>query len=117
MKDQLKKEVLLSQLMQKSGLEMPFADFEDTLMKRIEKISIESSPVSHDQKWSFIFFILGTCLGLLLNSLLEFSQLRSSIVFADTIVLVFQAIFVLLFLSQFEKHLSFIKQWMKRERA
>lgn len=117
MKDQSKNEVLLSQLMPKSGLEIPFADFEDTVMKRIEKIHVESNPIAHDQKWSFIFFILGTCLGLLLNALLQFTQLGYTIVFADTIILVFQTIFVLFFLSQFEKHLSFIKQWMKRERA
>jgi hypothetical protein len=103
----------LSQLMQKSRLEMPFSDFEETVMLRIQKETVQEQIVSRDRKLSFIFFISGTCLGLILNFILQ--QVHSTFlnIPSDTILLVFQTGFVLLFLIQLDRNLPLLKQWKK----
>ncbi len=117
MKDNLPNRDLLSELMQKNQLEMPFADFEETVMTRIRKIGNRKEAIERDRKWSFGFFIIGTSLGFVLNSLLQSAQFPFLPISSEKIVLIFQTVFVLLFLVQFEKNFALIKKWMKRERV
>lgn len=115
MQDQTNNERILSELMQKSRLEMPFSDFEETVMLRIEKLSFQEETVLRDRKLSFIFFMLGTCLGLILNFILQNLRYRFLNIPSETILLVFQAGFVLLFLIQLDRNLSLIKHWIKKQ--
>ncbi len=107
---------LLSQLMQKSRLEMPFSDFEETVMLRIQKESSLEKLVMRDRKLSFFFFIAGTCLGLILNTILQKSRYTLLNIPSDTTLLIFQAGFVLLFIVQFDRNFPFLKQWKNQKR-
>ncbi len=108
---------LLSELMQQSKLEMPFSDFEETTMHRIEQTMVQEVTVSRDRKLSFVFFVLGTCLGLVLNTILQRSEYSFLTLSTGTIVLVFQTGFILLFLIQLDKHSTLIKQWLRRRQV
>ena len=49
---------LLSSIMQKSKLTMPFSDFEDKVMQRITKETIRKGAVLKNIKLSSLFFLL-----------------------------------------------------------
>lgn len=105
----------LSQIMKKATLEMPFSDFEEIVMLRISKETIYKNVLSRDRKFSFIFFVLGTGLGLIINSILQktrYSFLDSP---PDITLLIFQAGFVLIFLVQLENNLHLIEKRKKQK--
>ena len=94
-------------MMKNSRLKMPFSDFEETLMMRIEKEKADGKILSRDRRLSFTFFILGTLLGLMLNFILEQSKFSFPGISKEACLLLFQCIFILLFLTQVQ---SFIGQ-------
>jgi len=101
---------LLSQLMKKSSLKMPFSDFEENTMHRFHKEIRQKQVLSRDRKLAFFFFLLGSTLGLVINSLLQQLRYRFLGISAETILLIFQISFVLLFLTQLE---NFIKLFVR----
>ncbi len=106
----------LSQIMKKSQLQMPFGDFEEMVMHRIQLESNHQQILSSDRKLSFFFFILGSTLGLVVNFILERSQHIFFGVSPETILLVFQVAFVLLFLIQLENFIKLRKKFKKQLR-
>jgi len=115
MQNNMNNERIISQLMQKSQLEMPFSDFEESVMLRIEKLSAEEKTVSRDRKLSAVFFILGTFFGIILNFILQNAQYRFLNISSGTILLIFQTGFVLVFLIQLDRNFSLIKRWIKKQ--
>ncbi len=104
----------LSQLMKRTKLTMPFSDFEETVMHRIQLEANYKKVLTRDRKLSFLFFILGTVLGLTINSFLQKAQYTFLAIPPDTMLLIFQVAFVLIFLFQLEKNLHFIKKWKQQ---
>lgn len=107
-----------AKLMQKSMLDMPFTDFDEMVMQRITLEITKQKTLAKDRKLSFLFFILGSCFGLIINTILQ----RSNFIFlnipAKTLSLFFQTVFVAFFLFQLEKNLPLIKDWKKsRQKA
>lgn len=98
-----KEEKLIRELIEKSGREMPFADFENKLMEQIHKEVNTTSSFRKDIKLSWFFFIAGTFFGLILSILA--GQLNETIFGfpAQRMVLIVQVVFAILLLSQFDK--------------
>ena len=109
MQDNINNDRLLSQLMQKSKLEMPFGDFEETVMQRIHSEAKQYDLLLHDRKLSFLFFVLGTGFGLVINFILQRSQLTFPGISPQTSLLAFQLLFVLLFLTQLDNSVKLFR--------
>lgn len=104
----------LSQLMQNAKLQIPFSDFEETVMHRIQEEKKRAQAGMGDRKISFVFFVLGSLFGLVINFLLQRIPVSFFNLPVDTIALVFQSGFVILFLIYLEKNLPLIRQWKKQ---
>ena len=61
----------LKRLLSESRLEMPFDDFEDRLMARINKKVSNEKYIDRNIRFSWLFFALGTVFGLLLSVILS----------------------------------------------
>ncbi len=109
MQDNIKNDHLLSQLMRKSQLEMPFADFEETVMHRIQIEIKQKDLLLRYRKLSFLFFVLGTGFGLAINVILEKSQLTFPGISPQTTLLIFQSLFVLFFLTQLDNSIKLFR--------
>jgi hypothetical protein len=113
MLDNTNNDRLLSQLMQKSLLEMPFTDFEETVMHRIQSEVKQKSLLLRYRKLSFVFFVLGTGFGLAINFILQKSQLTFPGISPQTTLLIFQSLFVLLFLTQLDNSIQLFRSIKK----
>ena len=98
-----KEEQLIHKLMEKSGREMPFSDFENKLMEQICKEADNSRSFLKDVKLSWFFFIVGSCFGIFLSVIA--GQINETILGFPTqrIILSVQIVFVILLLSQFDR--------------
>jgi drug/metabolite transporter (DMT)-like permease len=105
----------LSRIMKSSRLEMPFSDFEESVMHRIKQEAMQQQPVSHDRKLSWVFFILGTVFGLIINSLLQNGHYSVPDISSASALLFFQVLFVLVFIIQLEKNLQLAKRWKTKQ--
>ena len=101
-----KEEILIREMMAKSAEKMPFADFEDNMMEQIHREAKISRSFLKNVKLSWFFFVLGTIFGITLSVLI--SQLNITIMGfpVQRVILVAQAIFVVLALSQFDRLLA-----------
>jgi len=97
-----KEEKLIRELMEKSGREMPFVDFEEKLMEKIYNEEKISRSFLKDVKLSWFFFIVGSGFGLFLSVIS--SQINNTIwgIPAQQITMLIQVVFVVLLLSQFD---------------
>ena len=91
-----------SSFMQKSKLEMPFSDFEDNTMKRIQTDLKYRTSIMRSFHVSVIFFVLGTSFGLIVNSVLSNTHGSIMGISSDKILLWFQLVFVFIVLTQSE---------------
>ena len=100
------KEKDLDTLLSQSILEMPFSDFEDSVMQIIEEKSIRKSSISKELKLSRFFFILGSLFGITISILL--SQLEEPIfnMSPKVMAFIFQITFATLFFTQIETYLK-----------
>jgi hypothetical protein len=104
----------LSSLMQKSKLEMPFSDFEDSTIKRIQTELKYNSSIRRSLQISVFFFVLGTGFGLVVNNMLLKADNAILGVSPDTLLLCFQLIFVLVVLTQSENIYRFSMKLKKK---
>lgn len=58
----------LKKVMQMSKMEMPFEDFEQRMMKRIEGLESARVKALADKKYAIVFFLLGSICGIFLNN-------------------------------------------------
>ncbi|MEM9675847.1 MAG: hypothetical protein AAF992_24870 [Bacteroidota bacterium] len=111
MADFLHEDEKFRQMMQKSKLTMPFQDFEDRIMQKIEDSTQAKSAVLKDIRISLLFFILGTGYGIAISLFLP--EILSGIVGipVEKVLLVFRVTFVLLVLFLFERLLKLLKKY------
>lgn len=93
----------VDELIKKSGRTMPFSEFEDNLMVQIHEEARLRNSFRKDVKLSWFFLIIGLCLGTFLSSF--FMQMNATVygISARSIILIIQAIFVVLLLTQFDR--------------
>lgn len=89
-------------IISKSNLELPFPDFEETLMMEINKLEVTREAYTASVKKSWVSFITGAIFGVILSLLLP--QILPSFygISADSLVLAFQfmiSLFVLISLD------------------
>lgn len=100
-----------AELMKKSSLRMPFSDFDDNVMRRIEAGLKAKESILRNINIAILFFALGTGCGIasvfLLPSLLSYFKNDSP----EGIHLAFQAIFVLITLTQLDKLIGLVKKY------
>ena len=103
------KEKFVQELMAKSERKMPFNDFEDRLMQQIHKEANTSRSFLKDIKLSWLFFIVGTIFGFVLNILV--AEMNTTIfgMPSQRLLLIVQVLFVMLLLSQFDKLIGLTK--------
>jgi len=105
-----KEDKLVRELMEKSGREMPFADFEDKLMVQIYKEAKTSRSFLKDIQLSWFFFVLGTLFGLILNIMV--SKMNQPIMGlpAQQFSLIIQTLFVIFLLFQIDRFIGLQKK-------
>lgn len=91
-----------SGFMQKSKLVLPFSDFEDVTMKRIQANSRYKSSIKRSFQISLVFFVLGTAFGLIANSVLSSTSGSILGMSSDKLLLWFQVVFVFIVVMQSE---------------
>jgi hypothetical protein len=102
-------EKFIRELMGKSGVKMPFLDFEEQLMQQIHKEATTSHSFRKDVKLSWFFFVVGTLFGLLLNFIV---MEMNKTIFGfplQRLMLIIQALFVIFLLFQFDKLIALTK--------
>ena len=93
-------EKLFSRLMQKGKLEMPFHNFEETMMARIKLNTRKEKLIKKEKRISIFFFVLGTLFGLFSYEFItKFLHNLLNIPLA-TALLSFQIVFVIFLLVQ-----------------
>lgn len=91
-----------SSFMQKSKLELPFSDFEDVTMKRIQADAKYKTSIKRSFQISVVFFVLGLGFGLVVNSVLSDDNGAIMGVPSDKLLLWFQLVFIFAVLTQAE---------------
>ena len=104
-----KEDEFIRELMGKSGVKMPFDDFEEKLMQQIHREAKTSRSFLKDIKLSWFFFVVGTLFGLVLSIVV--GEMNKTIFGfpAQRLVLIIQAIFVIFLLLQFDKLIRLTK--------
>ena len=101
---------LVQSLMEKSLVEMPFSDFEDRLMEQIRKEEITSRSFWRSIKLSWLFFMIGTCLGIYITTFLYQPNAVIMGIPVRQIILIIQVIFTILILTQFDKLIQLARE-------
>lgn len=109
-------EQFIRELMGKSGVKMPFTDFEEQLMQQIHKEAITSRSFRKDIKLSWFFFVVGTLFGLLLNFIVMEMNKTVFGIPLQRLTLIVQALFVIFLLLQFDKLLALKKNIINHHR-
>ena len=94
------KDQSFSEIMKKSKLAMPFSDFEERTMARINKENILKDSVSRYRTLAVFFFIIGTGFGFIITYFLSLPKAGIFGVPPDTILLVCRCGYVFLVLTQ-----------------
>lgn len=105
-----KEEKFIKELMGKSGMRMPFDDFEEKLMQKIHKEATTSRSFLKDVKLSWFFFIVGTFFGLFLNIIVGETNKIILGLPSQKLALIIQTIFVISLLFQFDKLIGLTKK-------
>lgn len=106
---------LIKRLMQHSGREMPFLDFEDRLMDRIYHEESVQRGLPGSIRIAWLFFALGLFLGLVLVGLMANIDERVFGIPLSSLINYLQIAMVLVLLSQFDTLMSFsIRLWGKK---
>lgn len=101
MKEQYE-EKFFKEIMSKSNLELPFPDFEDTVMMEIRTQELSREVFSTNIKRSWICFIAGIIFGIILSVMLPQFELSLFGRSSDSLLLVFQLFFTLFVLFSLE---------------
>jgi hypothetical protein len=96
-------------VMAESKLELPFSDFEDTVMAGIENKADRPS-FSTDLKLSWIFFIAGSVFGIALSVLLPRLQSPVFGIQPGALAILFQVTFTVLLFTQLETLIRLVKK-------
>jgi hypothetical protein len=97
----------LFKLISESKLKMPFNDFEDTVMHKIELAAKRKKKFSLNVKLSILFSFIASLLGILLIGSLQRTSFHFPDLTTSSTVLLLQSAFVFLFLLQLEKYIRY----------
>jgi hypothetical protein len=103
-------DTFFKEIMSKSELDVPFADFEDNVMGLIEKRLSKKVSILRDIKLSWIFFILGSTFGIIVTIILSKLHVSVGGITMDRLTIPFLIIFSYLVMTQIESLLDFYKR-------
>lgn len=108
---ELPEDTRFAQLMKKSRVKMPFSDFEDNVMRRIEVEVQYKKSILKNINLSLLFFILGTGTGTAVSLFLPELLSAFSGISSERIILIFQAVFILIVLTQLDNLIKLVKKY------
>jgi len=98
---------ILKEILAKASSEMPFPDFEDELMSKINEQEVEEKAVQEGYRrgvaFSWVFFVVGIISGVVLTQLIPQLEIPLPGVDSGVVLMVFQVGFILFILLHFEK--------------
>ncbi|MDZ7755113.1 hypothetical protein [Rhodohalobacter sp.] len=98
---------IMKEILTKASSEMPFPDFEDELMSKINELEVEEKAVQEGYRrgvaFSWVFFIVGIIIGVVLTQLIPQLKIPVQGVDSEVVQLIFQVGFILFILLHFEK--------------
>jgi len=101
---------VLKEILEKAASEMPFPDFEDELMSKINELEVEEKAVKEGYRrgvaFSWVFFVVGIISGVVLTQLIPQLEIPLPGVDSGIVLMVFQVGFILFILLHFEKLMS-----------
>ena len=101
---------ILKEILAKASSEMPFPDFEDELMSKINELEVEEKAVQEGYRrgvaFSWVFFVVGIISGVVLTQLIPQLEIPLPGVDSGVVLMVFQVGFILFILLHFEKLMS-----------
>jgi hypothetical protein len=100
MPNQLPTDQSFSEMMKRSKLAMPFSDFEERTMARINKESIVKSAMLKYKRLAVFFFIMGTGVGFILTYFLSLPETNNLGIPSDAILHICRLGYVFLVLTQ-----------------
>lgn len=103
-------EIYFRELMSKSKIEMPFSDFEDSVMTQIEQKIVRQQGIAKDIKLSWLFFVVGTTFGFIISWILPRIPQRIFGMDPKNLAICFQILFVVLLFTQIEALLRLLKK-------
>lgn len=110
---------IMKEILAKASSEMPFPDFEDELMSKINELELEEKAVQEGYRrgvaFSWIFFIVGIISGIVLTQLIPQLEIPLPGIDSEIVLMVFQVGFILFILLHFEKLLTMTRGGLRRE--
>ena len=101
---------IMKEILEKAASEMPFPDFEDELMSKINELEVEEKAVQEGYRrgvaFSWVFFVVGIISGVVLTQLIPQLEIPLPGVDSGVVLMVFQVGFILFILLHFEKLMS-----------
>ena len=101
---------IMKEILEKVASEMPFPDFEDELMSKINELEVEEKAVQEGYRrgvaFSWVFFVVGIISGVVLTQLIPQLEIPLPGVDSGVVLMVFQVGFILFILLHFEKLMS-----------
>ena len=101
---------IMKEILEKAASEMPFPDFEDELMSKINELEVEEKAVQEGYRrgvaFSWVFFVVGIISGVVLTQLIPQLEIPLPGVDSGVVLMVFQVGFILFILLHFEKLVS-----------
>ena len=98
---------ILKEILAKASSEMPFPDFEDELMSKLNELEVEEKAVQEGYRrgvaFSWVFFVVGIISGVVLTQLIPQLEIPLPGVDSGVVLMVFQVGFILFILLHFEK--------------
>jgi hypothetical protein len=113
MKEIDKEDTFFKEIMSRSRLGVPSPDFDDNVMRLIEKKASKKVSIARDIKLSWIFFILGSTFGIIVTLILPKLQVSVWGITMDKLTLLFLIIFSYLVMTQLDFYLDFYKRRKK----
>lgn len=109
MKETNTEEKFFRELLSKSKLVVPITDFDDNVMRLIEKRLSKKGAVARDLKLSWIFFIIGSTFGLIVSIVLPKFLVSEGITF-EKFSISLLLVFSFLIVTQLENLINFYKR-------
>jgi hypothetical protein len=110
MKESNSDEIFFREIMSKSKLDVPFSDFEDSVMTLIKKQSLKRESILRDVKLSWLFFVLGSTFGITISIVLPRFIDSTLGINIEKFTIPFFIVFSIIFLSQLDTLLKFYKK-------
>jgi hypothetical protein len=100
----------IHEIMLKSKLQVPFSDFDDSVMHIINLKKLKLFSLKREFRLSWVFFILGSVFGIAISAILPTIQSSIMGLPLNKFTLPFQTLFAFLFISQLDNLLHIYKK-------